>query len=143
MESTLPDLTTTIRESSIEDSTLTSSLMSLVDSTTIDDSFSEFTTTSATTIGEEDSSTPPSVNHITERTLISLETGYRETSCQESGTDKELSSVPPENRTETTVSSLATEKENKEGNDDSGQLPPEVLSQVITFRRGREEGKVT
>ncbi|XP_033225792.1 uncharacterized protein LOC117178474 [Belonocnema kinseyi] len=130
MESTLPDLTTTIRDSGIEDSTLTSSLMSLVDSTTIDDSFSEFTTTSATTIREENTSTSPSVPHITERTLISPEAGYRQTSCQESGADKEQASTPSASRTETTVSSLATSKENKQGDDDSGQLLPEVLTQA-------------
>lgn len=135
MESTLPDLMTTIRDSGIEDSTLTSSLMSLVDSTTIDDSFSEFTTTSATTIGEENTSTSPSVTHITERTLISPEAGYRQTSCHESVADKEHSSAPSANHTETTISSLATAKENKEGDGDSGQLPPEVLTQVITFIR--------
>ena len=133
IESTLSDSATTIRDFSFEDSTLTSSFISLVDSTTIDDSFSESAATNVTTISEEGTSTSPSVTDITEPTLISLEAGYRETSCQENEPDKEHISESSANTTVTTFSSTTSQKENKEGDYDSGHLPLEVLTQVNTF----------
>ncbi|XP_043479005.1 uncharacterized protein LOC122509212 isoform X2 [Leptopilina heterotoma] len=120
-ESTVSDWRTTIKDLGLEDSTLTSSLMSLVDSTTIDDSFSEVTTTRATTIVEDYTSTLPSVTDITESTLISLEGGFRETSCQEGESDKVNFTEPFTNDTETTVPSLTTKKHNSEKEKDLGQ----------------------
>lgn len=111
--------------------------MSLVDSTTIDDSFSEATTTRATTIGEEYTSTLPSVTDITESTLISLDEGFRETSCQESESDKGHFTVPFTNDTETTVSSLTTKKQKDE---DLGQLiPTNSTNQVNKFKKEMKE----
>ncbi|XP_051159140.1 uncharacterized protein LOC127280274 [Leptopilina boulardi] len=128
-ESTVSDWGTTIKDLGMEDSTLTSSLMSLVDSTTIDDSFSEVTTTRATTIEEDYTSTLPSATDITESTLISLEGGFRESSCQEGESEKCHFTEPFTNDTETTVFSLTTKKQNKDKEEDVGQPTSTITTQ--------------
>lgn len=112
--------------------------MSLVDSTTIDDSFSEVTTTRATTIVEDYTSTLPSVTDITESTLISLEGGFRETSCQEGESDKGPFTEPFTNDTETTVPSLTTKKQNSEKEKDLGQPTSATSTKQVKIFTERE-----